>query len=150
LNEDFSELSGWVAPVFVKEDEQWGNIPGAKNAIRITDFTQQEHWLIGDGAGGVATAGAVLNDVLALKSGYHYATKATESTDLQFTNDQSELWYIRYARNKSKFLPNREILQRWRAEKCIQELVCWKSNEVKEFLKLTGGVAVQWLDLDAH
>ena len=123
LNEDQSKLSGWVAPVFVRSDEQWGNIPGAKNAVRITDFTDQEHWLIGDGAGGVATAGAVLNDVLALKNGYSYNSGLENNDHLEFTNDQPELWYIRYTRAEHHEVPEREILQRWRSEKHVQELV---------------------------
>jgi homoserine dehydrogenase len=61
-----SVLSAWVAPTFVARHSFFGKTAGAQNAALITGAHSGETGIFGAGAGGDATAVAVLGDIAAI------------------------------------------------------------------------------------
>ncbi len=61
-----SALTAWVAPVEVDRDSIFGRTTGAQNAALITGAHSGEVGIFGAGAGGDATAVAVLGDIAAI------------------------------------------------------------------------------------
>ena len=61
-----AELSAWVAPVFVERDTIFARASGAQNAATITGEHGGETGIFGTGAGGDATAVAIVSDVAAI------------------------------------------------------------------------------------
>lgn len=66
------QLTAWVAPVLVANESVWASIQAAENAILVTDTSGEPYLFKGNGAGGRATGTALLNDVLAQRSGFGY------------------------------------------------------------------------------
>jgi len=61
-----STLIAWVAPVAVPRDSMFGRTTGAQNAAIVTGCHAGEVGLLGAGAGGDATAVAILSDLAAI------------------------------------------------------------------------------------
>jgi homoserine dehydrogenase len=75
-DEDASRLTAWVAPRPVKKDSLFGRTTGPQNAAIITGVFAGDIALAGAGAGGDATAVAVLGDLLAVARGRSAAVPA--------------------------------------------------------------------------
>jgi homoserine dehydrogenase len=61
-----SALTAWVAPAIVSRGSIFGRTDGAQNAALITGAHSGEIGIFGEGAGGAATAVAVISDVVAI------------------------------------------------------------------------------------
>jgi homoserine dehydrogenase len=61
-----SALTAWVAPIEVDRGSIFGRTTGAQNAALITGAHSGEIGIFGAGAGGDATAVAVLGDIAAI------------------------------------------------------------------------------------
>ena len=61
-----SELTAWVAPAPVPRDSVFGQTTGAQNAAVVTGAFAGDITITGAGAGGDATAVAVISDILAI------------------------------------------------------------------------------------
>jgi homoserine dehydrogenase len=61
-----STLTAWVAPVAVARDSIFGRTTGAQNAALITGVHAGDVGVFGAGAGGDATAVAILSDLAAI------------------------------------------------------------------------------------
>jgi len=61
-----ASLTAWIAPVEVPRDSIFGRTSGAQNAAVITGQHSGETGIFGAGAGGDATAVAILSDLLAI------------------------------------------------------------------------------------
>ena len=63
---EHSTLTAWVAPVVVPRDSIFGRTAGAENAAVVTGVHAGDISIAGAGAGGDATAVAVISDILAI------------------------------------------------------------------------------------
>lgn len=63
---DRATLTAWVAPAAVSSDSLLGRTIGPRNAALITGEHSGEVGLFGEGAGGAATAVAVISDIVAI------------------------------------------------------------------------------------
>jgi homoserine dehydrogenase len=61
-----STLTAWVAPIDVPRDSIFGRTTGAQNAAVITGEHSGETGIFGAGAGGDATAVAIISDIAAI------------------------------------------------------------------------------------
>src|SRR4029078_2297612 len=59
-------LTAWVAPVAVPRDDVFGRTTGANNAAVISGRYSGETTIAGAGAGGDATAVAIISDIAAI------------------------------------------------------------------------------------
>lgn len=92
-----NNISVFVAPHFVKDDEHLFNVENEFNGVVVDGRFSGEQFLQGKGAGSYPTGAAVLSDISALSHGYKYEYKKyTQPHDLRFTNDVLVQVYLRY------------------------------------------------------
>lgn len=83
-----TELVGFVAPHFVKNDHAAFNVNNEFNAVTVEALFSDKQLFLGKGAGAYPTASAVLSDISALQFDYQYEyRKKTEAENLRLTND---------------------------------------------------------------
>lgn len=91
------QLSVFVIPRFVKEDEQLFNVENEFNGVVLEGRFSGEQFLQGKGAGSYPTGAAVLSDISALSYGYKYEYKKyAQHHGMEFTNDVLIDVYFRY------------------------------------------------------
>lgn len=140
-------VEGYVAPHFVSKQENWSQIRQATNALCIQDETAEKHWMIGQGAGGVPTAGAVLNDVLSVKKGYKYPVKKNDEADLDI--DALKTWYVRSAVSEQPFSLETEVIKFWTRQNWRYALIQASLRQVRIAYEKDKSLAViLWPDLD--
>lgn len=92
-----NNISVFVAPHFVKDDEHLFNVENEFNGVVVDGRFSGEQFLQGKGAGSYPTGAAVLSDISALSHGYKYEYKKyTQPHHLRFTNDVLVQVYLRY------------------------------------------------------
>ncbi|GAB4242140.1 MAG: homoserine dehydrogenase [Saprospiraceae bacterium] len=72
LPKNSAEVVAYVLPTLVQDQSQWLDVSNEQNAFEIAGAAGERHFLKGNGAGGKATATALLNDLNAAASGYRY------------------------------------------------------------------------------
>ena len=91
------KVSVFVAPRFIKEQNQLFNVDNEFNGVIVEGKFSGEQFLQGRGAGSYPTGAAVLSDISALSHGYQYEFKkyAQKKAPI-FTNDVLIEAYLRY------------------------------------------------------
>jgi len=89
------ELSIFVSPVVVKNDQNLAKIGGATNAVSILSENLGETILIGEGAGRRPTANAVISDVLAIGRGDDCVAFA-RTGDFSVAEDFEAEFFVRF------------------------------------------------------
>ena len=69
------KVAAWVLPQFIPQDHLLHAVRDEYNGVIIESGFSDEQFFYGKGAGGVATASAVLSDLSALRYGYRYEYK---------------------------------------------------------------------------
>ena len=94
---DEDQISVFVAPQFVKEQNHLFNVENEFNGVIVEGKFSGEQFLQGKGAGSLPTGAAVLSDISALSYGYKYEFKKyAQSQKLEFTNEVLVEAYFRY------------------------------------------------------
>ncbi len=81
-----NEVAAFVLPTFFPAGSHWLGVHEAQNVFEIHGGSGEQHVLRGSGAGGRATASALLNDLNAAYSGWRYVYPATGSSH-RLTNE---------------------------------------------------------------
>lgn len=91
----------WVGPCLIKNTQALANINGVTNAVQISAEPVGELILQGPGAGGGATASAVLGDIADLQGGHGrslFARPVSDLTEGAIPKGQNQsAWYLRFA-----------------------------------------------------
>ncbi|MCD6017900.1 MAG: homoserine dehydrogenase [Bacteroidetes bacterium] len=96
-----NQVSVFVAPRFIKEQDQLFNVENEFNGVVVEGKFSGEQFLQGRGAGSLPTGAAVLSDISALSHGYRYEFKKyLQKNAPVFTNDVLVHLYIRYNREE--------------------------------------------------
>ncbi|MES2590011.1 MAG: homoserine dehydrogenase [Bacteroidota bacterium] len=83
-----NQLTGFVAPHFIKEENVSFNVNNEFNAVSVEALFSDKQLFLGKGAGAYPTASAVLSDISALQYNYAYEYKKSNSDEiLNFTED---------------------------------------------------------------
>lgn len=114
---DNGKVAAFVLPQFVRPDQQLYNVHNEYNGVIIESGLAENQFFYGKGAGGFATASAVLSDLSALRYDYRYEYKKRyRQQPAVLTND----FYVRvYVSFDGLFQVPHEIFER------IEE---WSSN----------------------
>jgi homoserine dehydrogenase len=92
-----NKVSVFVAPRFIKENNQLYNVDNEFNGVIVEGKFSGEQFLQGRGAGSYPTGAAVLSDISALSHGYKYEFKKyAQKQAPEFTNDALVHVYLRY------------------------------------------------------
>ncbi|MBP3868588.1 MAG: homoserine dehydrogenase [Solobacterium sp.] len=108
-SDDGKSISLWVMPVFLKKEDILANVSGNFNAIECNSETLGKASFIGQGAGSLPTAHAVVQDMLDVYVGQDTALGEMESRTICNDNIHAQ-FYIR-TENREFFRPvTREVL----------------------------------------
>ncbi len=111
-------VAAYVLPQFVRRQQLLHTVRDEYNGIVIESGLAEQQFFYGKGAGGVATASAVLSDLSALRYGYRYEYKKLNS---QASTTLSHDFYLRvYVSFDGLFQVPHELFER------IEE---WSSND---------------------
>ena len=114
---DNGKVAAFVLPQFIRRDQQLYNVRNEYNGVIIESGLAENQFFYGKGAGGFATASAVLSDLSALRYDYRYEYKKRyHQQPAELTND----FYVRvYVSFDGLFQVPHELFER------IEE---WSSN----------------------
>jgi len=94
MNDD-GEVSAFVSPCYVGNDDPLSSVNGATNAIEILSDNLVESIYIGQGAGRYPTANSCINDIVALAKGDTTPLPFNPSADVKFVNNYESVFFLR-------------------------------------------------------
>lgn len=90
------EVSAFVSPCYVTNDDPLSSVNGATNAIEIISDNLQSSIYIGQGAGRYPTANSCINDIVALAKGDKTPLPFNpKSEDTKFVNNYESVFFLR-------------------------------------------------------
>eukprot|EP00584_Thalassiosira_punctigera_P001634 CAMPEP_0172537252 /NCGR_PEP_ID=MMETSP1067-20121228/8876_1 /TAXON_ID=265564 ORGANISM="Thalassiosira punctigera, Strain Tpunct2005C2" /NCGR_SAMPLE_ID=MMETSP1067 /ASSEMBLY_ACC=CAM_ASM_000444 /LENGTH=475 /DNA_ID=CAMNT_0013322509 /DNA_START=115 /DNA_END=1542 /DNA_ORIENTATION=- len=93
---DSGEVSAFVSPCYVTNDDPLSSVNGATNAIEVISDNLVQSIYIGQGAGRYPTANSCVNDIVALAKGDTTPLPFNpKSTDTKFVNNYESNFFIR-------------------------------------------------------
>jgi len=93
---DSGEVSAFVAPCYVTNDDPLSSVNGATNAIEVISDNLVSSIYIGQGAGRYPTANSCINDIVALAKGDTTPLPFNpKSSDAKFVNNYESVFFLR-------------------------------------------------------
>jgi homoserine dehydrogenase len=92
---DAGDVSAYVAPCYVTNEDALSSVNGATNAIEVLSDNLVSSIYIGQGAGRYPTANSCINDIVALAKGDQTPLPFNPSSDTKFVNNYESVFYLR-------------------------------------------------------
>lgn len=89
------EVSAFVSPCYVTNDDPLSSVNGATNAIEVVSDNLVSSIYIGQGAGRYPTANSCINDIVALAKGDKNPLPFNPSSESKFVNNYSSVFFLR-------------------------------------------------------
>ncbi len=89
------EVSAFVSPCYVTNDDPLSSVNGATNAIEIVSDNLVSSIYIGQGAGRYPTANSCINDIVALAKGDTNPLPFNPASETKFINNYSSVFFLR-------------------------------------------------------
>jgi homoserine dehydrogenase len=106
-----NEVTGFVLPAFVDEDNPLVNVHNEFNGIILEGAFANSQFFLGKGAGSSPTGSAVLSDISALTYDYKYEyKKIAQNKELKFSTHQLLEVYVRYKNTADVFYEDFEAI----------------------------------------
>lgn len=92
---DEGDVSAYVAPCYVTNEDALSSVNGATNAIEVLSDNLVSSIYIGQGAGRYPTANSCINDIVALAKGDVTPLPFNPSSDTKFVDNYESVFYLR-------------------------------------------------------
>lgn len=92
---DAGEVSAFVSPCYVTNDDPLSSVNGATNAIEVVSSNLVSSIYIGQGAGRYPTANSCINDIVALAKGDKTPLAFNPASETKFSNNYSSTFFLR-------------------------------------------------------
>jgi homoserine dehydrogenase len=92
---DAGEVSAFVSPCYVTNDDPLSSVSGATNAIEVISDNLVSSIYIGQGAGRYPTANSCINDIVALAKGDETPLPFNPKSDTKFVNNYESVFFLR-------------------------------------------------------
>lgn len=92
---DAGEVSAFVSPCYVTNDDPLSSVNGATNAIEVVSNNLVSSIYIGQGAGRYPTANSCINDIVALAKGDKTPLPFNPASKTKFSNNYSSTFFLR-------------------------------------------------------
>ena len=92
---DAGDVSAFVSPCYVSNDDPLSSVSGATNAIEVISDNLVSSIYIGQGAGRYPTANSCINDIVALAKGDQTPLPFNPPLDTKFVNNYESVFFLR-------------------------------------------------------
>lgn len=107
------KIAAYVSPRFLKNDDPLAFVKNEFNGVIIESSFADQQFFYGKGAGGLATASAVLSDISALRYGYRYEYKKREQTPADVSDDFYLNVYVGFSKISDVPKDDFEYIEEW-------------------------------------